>query len=152
MEKRTELFVNSYLYPVLVPLTVALGTMLLSKFATGDWLKYVHSIPKYAWVVMLAALGLWVAIVAVSRRFGRLREENARRGPLCFSVPPFGYQEITEFPFKGVLWPVEVPAPPPWQLTGGNPCDPSEIEVGTPPRCPKCKTELEEQKTFLGQA
>ncbi len=151
MEKRTEIFLGSYLYPVLVPATLALGTILLSKHATGDWLRYLKSMPATGWAVIGGVVTVWILLVGVCRRAKRVRAENDRRGPLCFSVPAFGYQEVNEFRYKEVLWAVRVPAPPPWHFGRSEPPFPGDIDVATPPRCPKCKTDLEQKKTFWGR-
>jgi hypothetical protein len=151
MEKRTEVFLGSYLYPVLVPVTIAIGMSLVSKSATGDWLRYLGSIPAGGWISVVGVMALWLFLVGTYRRIKRVRAENTRTGPFCFSIPPYGFREVSEYPYKGVLWAVRVPAPPPFHFRQHDPPSPAEIHIFTPPRCPTCKTDLEQKKTFWGK-
>jgi len=151
MKKGTELFIGSFIYPLLVAGVMAVFTLMWSKLATGDWLNYLFVVPQYVWLISGGVLLFWLILVAIYKRVRKIRADNIRLGPVMFTVPAFGYEEIGEQTYKGVLWTIRVPAQSPWSLTRREIPSPSDIDIGTPPRCPQCKTELEERKTFWGR-
>ncbi len=121
---------------LLGPLAALVGLRL----ATGnwEWLKTLH-----AWVWILLAVSV-LGIIWVRERLKALREK-----PLGFSVisvPPYGWTKIGDLSYKGVKWHVRVPTPGPLFR---QPSSPSDVDVQTPPRCPKCETELEENRHLL---
>lgn len=151
MKKGTELFIGSFIYPLLVTGVIAIFTLMCSKLATGDWLNYLFAVPRYVWLISGGILLFWLILIAAYKRVRKIRADNARVGPVMVTIPAFGYEEVGEQTYKGVLWPIRLPAQPPWRLTHREIPSPSDIDIGTPPRCPGCKTELEERKTFWGR-
>lgn len=60
-----------------------------------------------------------------------------------YSIPLHGWTIIGKLPYKNVIWDILIPAElQPSQSSA------SDIEIGTPPRCPKCQTEIEEKRSF----
>lgn len=149
MKKHTELFLGSFLYPLLLLIVTGMGTLLWSKLRTGDWLTYLSSKPNMVLLIAAGTVLIWT-VIFVHKRSKNIRQ-NAVLGPVSVSRPTFGWEEVNEYLFKDVLWPIRVPAEPPWQLLRRTLPSPSDIDVGIPPRCAECKTELEEKETFWGK-
>lgn len=68
------------------------------------------------------------------------------------SAPTWGYIDFAEIELFDVKWRIKAPAPAPYSMEGFDPdkVPPGQIDIDTPPRCPKCGTELEEKKNFWG--
>ena len=67
-----------------------------------------------------------------------------------FSVPRWGYTVVGTLTYKKVVWRVQIPSPPPWEALTLSEARSARVDIDTPPRCPKCDTELEETETFFG--
>lgn len=133
---------------VMVLTPIIIGTA--SKINTGNWMKWFGLIPKRAWIIFGLIIFLWIAIIVIRNRLKQLQKLNA--GPRIFviSTPVFGWITIGKLNYAGVVWRVRAPAPEPWKSFDPSSISQSSIEVETPPRCPKCETELEQSHSFWG--
>ena len=58
------------------------------------------------------------------------------------------YKSRSVLPYADVKWKVLYPENPTWT---DEPVNPDNIEIGIPPICPKCETELNERKNIFGK-
>lgn len=136
MRTTLESTVAQLILLLLGPLAAAVGLRL----ATGNW-EWLKTVPAWVWILLaLSILGTaWVR--------GRLKALKEK--PLGFSVisaPAYGWTKIGTLSYKGVKWHVRVPTPGPLFC---QPPSSSDVDIQTPPRCPKCETELEESCHML---
>lgn len=111
-------------------------TLLVSKIYLGDWFTLLKS-PFF--VILSAILLLWLV---VSFGVTKVRERNEKKkvGTLMvgFSHAPYGWVDISTIEYADVYWRIRIPK----QAYSWEKIDVDEINVKTPPRCPKCETEL----------
>ena len=143
-------FLKTVAFPLLVVLLTPSVTAVGSKIATGDWLTWFQSVPLVWWLIGGAGVLLWFVAALVLKRIKHLKELNAPLGPIIVREPPWGWVMIAEMPYLGVRWRVVVPAPLQGDRLVRGLIHPNELEVHAPPRCPECKTELEESSRFWG--
>lgn len=148
MKQITELVIGRYIFPLLVSITLLVGASVWSKLKTGDWLQYLLSAPRDIWIVALCCFVVWVVGIGAYKRIKAVREANAGPGIAVIRTPIYGWEEIAERPLWGVIWAIRRPVS---SQIFPEPITPENISVGVPPRCPHCKTELEESKTFWGR-
>ena len=87
-------------------------------------------------------------ISCIKKLIKKLREPQIYGAPVVGKrIPLFGYTKIGTIKYAGVKWQIKAPVPSP-TLPFLDPSQPSlsSIEVGLPPLCPNCQTELEESK------
>jgi len=147
-QKQRELFGEKIVVPLLVTLLTPLAISIGSKINTGNWLEWFSRIPTKAWVLGGVIIFLWFTLVAVRKRTKQIKQLNAGPGLAIGGVPLYGFIELGELDYAQVIWRVRAPAPFPWETYPK--ISPSSIDVETPPRCPRCKTELEELHSFWG--
>ena len=70
---------------------------------------------------------------------------------LVYVSPRWGYTTVGTLNYKGVVWKTRIPSLAPWEDLTPARARASRVDIETPPRCPKCDTELEEQETFVGK-
>lgn len=146
MKKHTELFLGNYIYAVFAGITLLVGGILWSKIKTENWLTIFYQYPEQVLLVVCIGLFFWFLLILFIRRAQSNRATKVR---FVATPPQFGYTELSEYEHKDVFWPVRVPANPlSRNLSGQSITNPSDVTIGIPPRCPKCKTELDERKTF----
>ena len=145
-----KLFDNLFLPTFIIPFLSSVGIGIKSKITTGSWVKIFEDISIYAWVVFIILIFLWIIAIFVLRRWRMLQESEGLLGPLIISTPIYGYFKISELPYAGILWDIIAPSPPPWKQLDNMDISVSDIEIKTPPKCPKCKTEIEEYRSFWG--
>lgn len=144
--------VNFLFGKIAVPLLVALLTPVCisigSKIRTDDWWEWFAGIPNQVWIPIGSAIFLWIIIIAIRYRLRQMHKDDS---PLVsvFTVPPWGWKDVAKLTYAGVIWVVQAPKP------SGLELDPpkitaSDLELETPPRCPKCETEIEQSPGFLG--
>lgn len=137
---------------IVAPLVVVLLTPIIigiaSKINTGDWMKWFGLIPKTAWIIFGLFIFLW--FILIRNRVKQLQELDTGSVLLARSSYGFGWIPIGKRNYAGVVWRVRAPATSPWKHFGHVDISPSNIEVETPPRCPKCETELEQLHSFWG--
>lgn len=131
---------------VLTPIAVALG----SEIATGNWMEWFGLIPNTASIVFGLVIFVWVVIITIRSRLKRLQELDAVPGIFVGSRPPFGWVTIGKFDYAGVVWRVRAAPARRHESLEPSRISSLSIEVETLPRCPNCKTELEESRSFWG--
>jgi len=146
MKKSTELFLANFLYPLLVVAVVAAASMIYSRVSTGDFLAYFAKLRLYQWLLITIAVFLTFAmakIVSIAKQ--PLTSSTLHSGPT--QADNTSYQELGEHLYQGVLWPVLQRA----TLRSDVVPSPDDFRVDIPPRCPNCKTDLDERKIFGGR-
>lgn len=126
----------------MIPIATAIG----SKVSTGNSLEWFTTTPKPVWVTVAIILALWILVSAIHRRMKHLRKENLSPGSIRFA-PSGGWETIDELKYADVIWNVRVPV----QASSfriKRVLTPHDLDIETPPRCPNCKTELEQRKSF----
>jgi len=150
MSNSTSSFADKVLWPMLVLALTPLVTILGSKLVAGDWLAWIQNIPTWVYPSFFGAIFLWLIANFVARRIFGLRKANLPSLPSVFTIPTFGYVTVGKLDHAGVRWLIRVPAQAPWQGFNEESVRPSEFDIGLPPHCPECDTELEESETFFG--
>jgi hypothetical protein len=119
--------------------TVAIITFLagyLQSFNTSDTFTLFE---PWTWYLITGiALGVAILFAVIYRRY-----QLNHRGIFAIIPDRDNYRwPLGEQPFKGVVWDVYGANPEP--LKNKN------VFVTIPPKCPKCKTKLEESERFIG--
>jgi len=149
--KVIKYLLNKLAIPLLLGTLTPLMVSIVSKINTGEWLKLFLLIPKKAWLIFAISICLWLILAVIYKRIMKIRELDSRMAIGIISVPLYGWIKIGEYPYKGVIWVVQTPAETSWR--GGielSRIKIEEIDIDTPPRCPICKTEIEEYHNFFG--
>ncbi len=112
-------------------------------WSTSTGLALVRAIPLPVWTAGAGAAG--VAVLVVLARVVQARRQP-RNWPIVAAgwAPLYGWRRF-EKDYAGVVWRLRLPIRTALQ----NP-DPDHLRVDVPPRCPRCKTELEERPHLLG--
>lgn len=140
---------NNVIGPIVVAIIPTIIASVSFKVSTGHWIEWIRDISPKTWLLLATLWIFWISFIMVRRRILRLRELNASSSLSGIWVPVYGWMEIGEMGYSGVLWKVKVHAASPWELNPSIP-SPESIEIKTPPLCPKCGTELEQRHGFFG--
>jgi ribosomal protein L37AE/L43A len=135
-----EKIIVQVLVAFLIPIAAAIG----SKISTGNLLEWFATPRSLAWVIL--AIVLWVLGGAIYRRIKHLRKENRLHIPLRLK-PSGGWKTIDKIEYGDVVWNVRVPVQAS-SFAIKRALTPDDLDIETPPRCPNCKTELEQRKSF----
>jgi len=148
--KIIQFLLDKIVAPLIVTVLTPIIIIVASKINTGDWTKWFGFISKTTWIIFGLIVFLWIIIIIIRNRVKQLQKLNA--GPRIFiiSTPAFGWITIGKLNYAGVVWRVRAPAPRPWETFDPSSISQSGVEVETPPRCPKCETELEQSHSFWG--
>lgn len=134
--------------PILLALLIPVVTGIGSKASTGNWLEWFTSVPSQVWIMLLIIFALWILVIAIRFRIKHLREGGY--SPISIiSVPHGGWRNIGKLKYADVVWIVRAPTPP-WYELDPKPITPHDLDIDTPPRCPKCETEIEQTQGFWG--
>ena len=144
--KVLEIVQKDILAPVLVAILAPLVVGLFSTLRTGQWSSYFDRIPVGAWAAFAVLVVVWLIYAFVRRRRDELRQLDSGVSAFVVTTPLYGWRAIMEFSYADVTWRVRGPRRTPFD----DRTLPSEVEVETPPRCPECKTELEQRHRFWG--
>ncbi|MBC8276423.1 MAG: hypothetical protein H8E40_15840 [Chloroflexi bacterium] len=144
-DKLFEKLVIPLVVTVLTPMATALG----SKIISGSWTEWIERVPIPIWIAFGTVMLLWIAGVLVYKRLKAVRESEIDYTSSGW-IPPYGWTEVYELEHAGVLWTVLAPAPEPWEIFDPMSVSSSRLNIATPPKCPKCRTELEEKLRFFG--
>jgi ribosomal protein L37AE/L43A len=147
--KTVDFLLGKFVAPFAVAVLTPAGISVVSKLRTGDWLKLFGRVPTAVWIAGVALLVAWYTVVAIRKRLKRLRDA---RGPFGFvvSTPIWGWLQVGKLEHAGVCWIIRAASPPPWTPCEPHQISPASLEVETPPRCPRCETELEGSERFWG--
>jgi Zn ribbon nucleic-acid-binding protein len=148
MSRMSDKLFEKLVIPLVVTVLTPIATALGSKIVSGSWTEWIEKVPIPAWIVFGTAMLLWIAGVLVRKRLKTIRESEIDYSPAW--LPPYGWTEVYELEHAGVLWTVRAPAPEPWETFDPMSVSSSELNIATPPKCPKCRTELEEKLRFFG--
>ncbi|OMI26193.1 hypothetical protein BTA31_15330 [Bacillus haynesii] len=127
---------NKFAISIILNLASPLIVLISSKIRTGDWFSlFFHPVID----CLLGLLFVWL-VTCIIYKIITLRKNNMST-PIVFE---YGGEEIALYIYNDVLW-----------LIRGNRDYMGNVKVGslyadTPPRCPKCEMELEENKKLLG--
>ncbi len=143
-----KVILESTAMAIAVTIFVPFITAIFSSIKTGNWLNYFKQIPDWGYNLFGIIIIAWFVLQVIYKRYKNLNNH--------FSLPiktssTWGDIPIAEFSYYGVIWVVLAPAPHPWlDSLLIKDINPDNVEVDLPPRCPKCKTKLDQKKTFLG--
>jgi ribosomal protein L37AE/L43A len=135
---------------LLIPLMIStpVVTVLISKIKTGNSLEYLQSVSKEQWMIIGGVALLLFTVRWIFMKVIAVRKLNDSSLPFAMiSSPPYGWKEIGEIEYKGVVWKIKLAV----RSIRSENIRLSDIEVGTPPRCPKCKTEIEQKHVLFGR-
>ena len=144
-------FIDKVIWPLIVLALTPTVTLIGSKIQSGDWLTWLKKIPLWVYWLFLGAIIGWILLVALIRRIRYLHKKNLPSLPLGFSIPRWGYVKVGTLNYQDVVWCIRIPAPSPLRNIGVEKVRNPRVDVETPPRCPKCETELEQTETFFGR-
>ena len=150
MSKPVDSFVDKVAYPLLVLAIGPTFTLIGSKLQAGDWLAWLKQIPSWGYVIFFGMTIGWMLMGSIVRRIRHLKQRNLPTTPPIFTIPQWGYVTVGTLNYKEVVWRVQIPAPPPWQGLTPAEAHASRVDIKTPPFCPKCETELEQNELFFG--
>lgn len=151
MRKTTDSLLEKLVWPILLLALTPAVTLIGSKLQSGDWLAWITQVPSWAFWLFFGIVVLWLALGLVVRRIKHLRTRNLPPLPMAFTIPRWGYVTVGILNYRGVAWRCRIPAPPPWRQLAFETAKSERVDVETPPHCPQCDTELEEQETFFGK-
>jgi Zn ribbon nucleic-acid-binding protein len=114
-----------------------------------SWTEWIGKIPIPVRIIFGAVMLLWIAVVLVRKRLKTIRESEIDYTPYGWN-PLDGWNEVGELEHAGVLWTVRASPPDPWETFDPMSVSTSKLSIATPPKCPKCRTELEEKLRFFG--
>lgn len=115
------------LFLLLAPSITTIGLRL----AQFDWFNF-----PYIWLLIPISL-IVIGIIIIIIRFRQIKSGYV--GGLVFGV--HDYPTKYEYDYEGVIWRIGI---------RDIAMSASDVEVKIPPRCPNCKTELEQSKSFWG--
>ncbi len=139
---------DKILIPIVLGFLIPIATVVGSKFSTGDWLVWFSNVPIWIWIVIGALITAWIIVIAIRRRISKLREDD--HSPIqIISMPDGGWAEAGKIGYAGVYWIVLAPKNP-WYELEPKRITARDLDMDTPPRCPKCETEIEQSKSFWG--
>ena len=145
--KLLKYFFEKLLLPFL--LSSPFITLVLSKVNTGQWTNYFKAISKREWLILIAMLVFLVIARWFILKVKAVRKRNSSGlGFAALRIPLYGWKEIGTLEYKNVLWKAKI-AIDSSRVTSES-VTPDDVTVDTPPRCPKCKTEIEEQHVLIG--
>jgi hypothetical protein len=131
--------INNFIYPTLSFIFGGLILGIISKTNTGQFFKYFLATPVYIWIIIGVIIIIWILLL--NRR---------RKVKLAYSyiINKLLYSSATEYihlfqiTYKKLNWNIK------GEFYRGD-ADFSCIESDTPPRCPRCNTEIEEYANLL---
>jgi len=146
-----SLFKEKLLYPILALILTPPATAIGSWLKTGDWTKWFTDIPLWLWILLAIGFVFLAVLMLVRRRRKQIQDSEVVSPIVIVRNPAFGWMPVGELFFRNVKWQIIAPRPAPWNFSWEvRNVSPSDIEVYTPPKCPKCGTEIEEEKGFWG--
>jgi len=148
--KITQFLFHKIIAPLIVAFLTPMAISIGSKINTGNWINWFGLIPKIAKIVFVGFIFLWAIIIVVFNRLKQLQGFKNVGRAFVITTPLFGWTTVGKLNYAGVLWRIHAPAPSPLESFDPSSISQSSIEVETPPRCPKCETELEQSHNFWG--
>lgn len=131
--------------PILLIILTPTIVGIASKVSTDNWFKLFATTPVLVWVILAVIFIPWI-VFAIHHRVKYSQKENWSPRPLRSELSG-GWETIHELKYAGVIWNVRVPV----QASSfkiKRVLAPHDLDIQIPPRCPSCKTELEQRKSF----
>ena len=135
-------FRNNYFYPLLTAVSAWVITAIISKIKFGDFIELFKLIPAYVWIIFLILIIFWLLVINRNRR-----SQHANKPKSHPAVYVGASSSETPYMFTLIHFDIK------WKIHGWILRDgilPENIEAITPPRCPKCQTEIDEKALLLG--
>lgn len=126
---------ESYRSPVGAALLTLILPYIYAIFTNKDWIAVIYNIPKEIWIFLAILLLLWIITISIRRKMSFYHSPYG-------IVPTFGWINVGEWEYDGVIWKARTPNPGPF------PDKKPSIYIENTPRCPICKTELEQSDKF----
>ena len=146
--KIIQFLLNNIVAPLVVLLMAPIIIGIASKINTGNWMEWFGLVPNAFWIFFGAVIFLWFIIINIRNRVKQLQNLDTGPGFVVISNPDFGWINIGNLDYAGVVWRIRAPAPR--DSFKNVEISMTSIEVEIPPRCPKCETELEQLHSFWG--
>lgn len=140
--------IDNFVFPLIVVIFLPTVVSVVSKFYTGNWFNYAKSIPRIYRIMFITIFCLWLLASIIYRRKKLVDELNSDSFIGFYVIPAYGWIKVGEIQYADLLWNIKVPAPSPW--SDSESINTNRVEADTPPRCPKCKTEIEQSSSFWG--
>ncbi|MDD5338672.1 MAG: hypothetical protein PHG35_04580 [Dehalococcoidales bacterium] len=136
------IFIKSLISPIVgAVLTLIVGSC-VSHNKTNDWREWFTDMPQI-WITLLVFFTLWfIVIFLVQRRADKSKEQSKKNRRPFWTV--IDEKPVGKIPYAGVNWIIHAPAGSDLNTLKAN-----FLEISIPPRCPECKTEMDEKKSFL---
>lgn len=141
-----EIVVTSVIKAVLPPVVTAGASRIL----TGSYMRWLGVIPTAVWIAVMSAVFVLSAVLAIRKKTRMLRAMDVGVPVAVGRTAIYGWISLGYVFHLKVLWRVISPAPRPSNYPTEHYAAPSDIEIDLPPRCPRCKTELEERHRLWG--
>ncbi len=139
---------DKIIIPILLAFLIPIITGIGSKVSTGNWWVWFTSVPTTLWVIVVIIILLWIIIISIRYRVRQLHKDGHSLISII-SIPYGGWRDVGKIRYADVIWIVRVPATP-WYELDPKPITAYDLDLQTPPRCPKCETEIEQTKSFWG--
>ncbi len=155
MRKVSKILIDYALKPFIMGISGTLIAGVVSWIKAGslaNWLEQTHG---WMWVLFIFIFIGCFIIVLIRKRIRGIRESESRGIYTPVFSSAWGYSKVGEIPHSGVIWKILAPNPSPVQSFKSYEealisIDIESIEIDVPPRCPHCKTKLEEKQRIIG--
>lgn len=134
---------DNFLAPIIFAFIAPLAKSIESYFSSGDYSSWISSIKPWQIYVFIIIFSVWIIGVGIRKRYSTIKKDT---GVGAFTVSRYGYVDIGDLPYAGVIW--KMMAPRTHYVSNRLDYTPSALRVRTPPRCPKCQTKIEESRSF----
>jgi len=143
-----KLLLDKIIVPIIVAISISIVTSIGSKIFTGNWWEWFASVPMIVWVALIVIFIIWIIVIVIRNRIKHLHGDG--HSPITILSIPYGeWQDIGKITYAGVIWIVRAPKPS-WYELDPEPVSAYDLDLQTPPRCPKCETEIEQTRSFWG--
>ena len=147
--KIIKFLLNEIVAPLIVALLTPILIAIYSNFKTGNWKQSFYNIPFFIWLTISIIIILWIILITIKRRI-KFISKNDNPSIRSFYNSRLERKSLGEINFAGVIWKVDAVLPDMWELQDNINFYAMDIDIEIPPRCPSCKTEIEEIRSFWG--
>lgn len=144
-----DFMLKNGLVPAVVKFSGLIAVFLFFLIVTGRLFDLFKEIPLHMYALFLLLVTGLLVTVLTKKRFDEIKLYNNSVNTFGIATSVYGLEKICEFPYEHVIWIIQSPKSPPWGSSSYN-LSLEDIEVSIPPRCPECKTELEQKAHFWG--
>ncbi|ETA68028.1 hypothetical protein MettiDRAFT_1475 [Methanolobus tindarius DSM 2278] len=145
--KTIDFLLKNILAPLIVAFLTPFVISLYSQITTDNWKYLLEQVSFTQMYLFLAVIIFWEMGIILKNRYDTVKRENLKAGALTRHFPIDGYETIFQIQYNGVLWDIRVPKGIDSFLVSSKTVD--RIDVKLPPKCPLCKTELEQTRSFI---